>query len=169
MSYQTLLTYTEELLILAHRHEWLIESSRLSYFANYNFTKKKIIRFITFSPYLAHTKNLFLDTNILPFKRLVIHRIGIQMFKFNLGLSPVALNNLFVRNSNIHNYNTRNKNKLRSAIGRHKFIYKNFRYISVHIWNNITDKIDTDTSLLAFKKQLKVLLFTDEITIPLES
>ena len=45
-------------------------------------------------------------TNILPFKKLVIHRIGIQMFKFNLGLSPVALNNLFVRNSNIHNYNT---------------------------------------------------------------
>ena len=37
------------------------------------------------------------------------------------------------------------------------------------IWNNITDKIDTDTSLLTFKKQLKVLLFTDEITIPLES
>ena len=95
--------------------------------------QKKIIRFTTFSPFLAHTKNLFLDTNILPFKKLVIHRIGIQMFKFNLGLSPVALNNLFVRNSNIHNYNTRNKNKLRSAIGRHKFIYKNFRYISVHI------------------------------------
>ena len=66
--------------------------------------QKKIIRFITFSPYLAHTKNLFLDTNILPFKKLVIHRIGIQMFKFNLGLSPVALNNLFVRNSNIHKY-----------------------------------------------------------------
>ena len=83
----------------------------------------KKIRFITFSPYLAHTKNLFLDTNILPFKMLVIHRIGIQLFNFNLGLSPVALNNLFVRNSNIHNYNTRNKNKLRSAIGRHKFIY----------------------------------------------
>ena len=57
---------------------------------------------------------------------MVIHRIGIQMFKFNLGLSPVALNNLFVRNSNIHNYNTSNKNKLRSAIGRHKFIYKNY-------------------------------------------
>ena len=131
--------------------------------------QKKIIRFITFFPYLAHTKNLFLDTNILPFKKLVIHRIGIQMFKFNLGLSPVALNNLFVHNSNIHNYNTRNKNKLRSAIGRHKFIYKNFRFISVHIWNNITDKIDTDSSLLTFKKQLKVLLFTDEITIPLES
>ena len=48
-------------------------------------------------------------------------------------------------------------------------IHKNFRYISVHIWNNITDKIDTDTFLLTFKKQLKILLFTDEITIPLES
>ena len=131
--------------------------------------QKKIIRYITFALYLAYTKNLFLDTNILPFKKLVIHRIGIQMFKFNLGLSPVALNNLFVRNSNIHNYNTRSKNKLRSAIGRHKFIYKTLRYIGVHIWNNITDKIVTDNSLLTFKKQLKILLFTDEITIPLDS
>ena len=91
------------------------------------------------------------------------------MFKSNLGLSPVALINLFVRNSNIHNYNTRIKNKLRSAIGRHKFIYKIFCYISVHIWNSITDKIDTDTLLLTVKKQLKILLFTDEITIPLDS
>ena len=51
------------------------------------------------------------------------------MFEFNLGLSPMALHNLFVRNSKIHNYNTRNKNKLRSAIGKHTFIYKNCRYI----------------------------------------
>ena len=127
--------------------------------------QKNYSLYYLFSVFSPCTKNLFLDTNILLFKKLVIHRISIQMFKFNLGLSPLALNNLFVRNSNIHNYNTMNKNKLRSAVGRHKFIYKNFRYISVHIWNNITDKIDTDTSLLTFKKQLKPLLFTDEITI----
>ena len=77
------------------------------------------------------------------------------MFKFNLGLSPVVLNNVFVCNSNIHNYNTWNENKLRSAIGRHKYIYKNFRYISVHIWNNITDKIDIDTSLITLKKTIE--------------
>ena len=91
------------------------------------------------------------------------------MFKFNLGLSPVAINNLFVRSSNIHNYNTRNKNKLRSAIGRHKFIYKKFCYISVHIWNIITDKIDTDTSLLTYKKQQKtipdLLIFLNNIYV----
>ena len=67
----------------------------------------------------------------------------------------MALHNLFVRNSNIHNYNTRNKNKLRSAIGRHTFIYKNCCHISVHIWNNINDKIDTDTSLLTSKKTIE--------------
>ena len=71
----------------------------------------------------------------------------------------MALNNVFVHNSNIHNYNTRNKNKLRSGIGRHKFIDKNFRYISIHIWNNITDKIDTDTSLLTFKKTIESTTF----------
>ena len=46
--------------------------------------QEKIIRVITFSQYLAHTNDLFVQLQILPFKKLVIHRIGLHMFKNNL-------------------------------------------------------------------------------------
>ena len=53
--------------------------------------QKKIVRVISFSPYLAHTKEIFLKLNILLFKDLVVHRIGIQMFKNNVGFLPNAV------------------------------------------------------------------------------
>ena len=58
--------------------------------------QKKIIRVITFSQYLAHTNDLFVQLQILPFKKLVIHRIRLQMFKNNLGYIPKAVESLFI-------------------------------------------------------------------------
>ena len=43
--------------------------------------QKKIIRVIINSHYLAHTHDLFLVNNILPFNTLVQYRIGLIMFK----------------------------------------------------------------------------------------
>ena len=57
--------------------------------------QKKIIRVITYSQYLAHTNDLFVQLQILPFKKLVIHRIGLQMFKNNLGYISKAVESLF--------------------------------------------------------------------------
>ena len=68
--------------------------------------QRKIIRVITFSQYLAHTDDLLVQLQILPFKKLVIHRIGLQMFKNNLGYILKAVESLFITNSDIHKYNT---------------------------------------------------------------
>ena len=78
--------------------------------------QKKIVRVINFSPYLAHTKAILLKLNILPFKDLVVHIIGIQMFKNNLGLLPNAVENLFNANDTVHSYNTRNRHSLRQLM-----------------------------------------------------
>ena len=81
--------------------------------------QKKIIRVIRFSQYLAHTNDLFVQLQILPIKKLVIHRIGLQMlFKNNLGYIPKAVESIFITNSDIHKYNTRNREKMRSAYGK---------------------------------------------------
>ena len=84
--------------------------------------QKKIVRVINFSSYLAHTKDTYLKLNILPFKNLVVHRIGIQMFKNNLDFLPDAIENLFIANATVHSYNTRNKHKLRAAHGLHQYV-----------------------------------------------
>ena len=58
-------------------------------------TQKKIVRIITFSSYSSHTKITFNQLNILPFKYLLFLRIGLQMFKYESGQLPDALNMFF--------------------------------------------------------------------------
>ena len=53
--------------------------------------QKKIVRAITFSQYLAHTAEIFIKLDILPFKKLVIHRIGILMFKTHFECVPSVI------------------------------------------------------------------------------
>ena len=41
------------------------------------------------------------------------------MFKYESGQLPDALNMFFVKNRSVHNYNTRNKDKLRPTVAKH--------------------------------------------------
>ena len=83
---------------------------------------------------------------ILSFKKLVIHRIRLQMFKNNLGHIPKAVESLFNTNSDIHKYNTRNRDKMRSDYGKHEFFYSNFRFVGIRIWNYILDHLDINVT-----------------------
>ena len=88
---------------------------------------------ISFSRYNSPTKFLFQQYNIIPFKKLVFHRLGLQLYKYEFGIIPIALSSLFTKNSYVHNYNTRNSNKLIPALARHAYRDKVFRFISVHV------------------------------------
>ena len=67
-----------------------------------------IVRTITFSHYLAHTELIFDTQNILNFSNLVVHSIGLMMFKYSKDLVPLPIVELFTRNYEFHNhYNTR--------------------------------------------------------------
>ena len=59
--------------------------------------QKKLVRIMTFSTYYAYTCTdpLFKDMEILIIDRLVIHIIGILMYKFNSGYLPKVLCNFF--------------------------------------------------------------------------
>ena len=50
--------------------------------------EKRIVRAIKFSHYLAHTESIFDTLNILTFSNLVVHRIGLMMFKYSKDLVP---------------------------------------------------------------------------------
>ena len=70
---------------------------------------KKIVRIMTFSSYYAHTAPIFRDLEILTIDKLIVHRIGTVMYKFNYGLIPDVLNTMYRKNCEIHSYNTRSK------------------------------------------------------------
>ena len=115
--------------------------------------QKKIIRIISFSQYNSPTKLLFQQYNILPLKNLVFQ--GLQLYKYEFGIMPIPLRSLFTKNSSVHNYKTRNTNKLRPAKARHAYKDKYFRLISVHILNYICDNVNINVSFPSLKNSLK--------------
>ena len=78
--------------------------------------QKKCLRIITFSNYLEHTEPLFQKLEIYNFKKLVIHRIAMLMFRNSKQIVPKAIHMLFARNDQYHNYNTRQSRSLHHFI-----------------------------------------------------
>ena len=42
---------------------------------------------------------------------------------------------------------------MRSACGKHEFMYSNFRFVGIHIWNYILGHLDVNVTLPKFKKK----------------
>ena len=98
------------------------------------------MQIISFSPYNSPTKPIFEHLEIPPFKKLVFHRIGLQMYKYEYCITPVALQYLFTKNSSVHEYNTRNK--LLPSIAKHVYRDKDFRLdLSLYMSGIIFPKI----------------------------
>ena len=77
------------------------------------------------------------------------------MFKYESGQLPDTLNMFFVKNRSVHNYNTRNKDKLRPTVAKHAYRDRDFRLVGVHVWNYIAANLKIDTYFSTFKKVLK--------------
>ena len=76
----------------------------------------------------------------------------IFMYKYNHKMLPDALTPLFFRNNAIHNYNTRNSNKLRAP--RTHTHTKFITHAGVKIWNEISEKVNPIQKMGAFKRNI---------------
>ena len=74
--------------------------------------QKKVVRIITFSDFLAHTRPIFLKLNLLLLSKVILQRTSIFMYKLMNDMLPAALDYLIFRNNDIHQYNTRQKHQL---------------------------------------------------------
>ena len=54
----------------------------------------------------------------------------------------------------IHKYDTRNRDEMRSACGKHEFMYSNFRFVGIHICNYILHHLNVNVTLPKFKKNI---------------
>ena len=50
---------------------------------------------------------IFKQLNILPLNKLGVNKIVIRMYKYANNVLPLAINDLFITNSDVHNYITR--------------------------------------------------------------
>ena len=79
---------------------------------------------MTFSSYYAHTAPIFKDLTILTIDKLIVHRIGITMYKYSNGLLPDVFNALYIKNSETHTiYNSCNYNFLIKFMVPHPFSF----------------------------------------------
>ena len=114
---------------------------------------------------MAPTESLFSMTSIQPFNILLTYRIGLLMYKLNVGNAPSCLKKLFKNNSEIHNYNTRQRHHLHTHRAVHEFTYRTFVFQSVYIWNCIIENININTSFYQFKLLLKQFLNNNTVKL----
>ena len=119
---------------------------------------EKVIRVITFSPFLAHTDPIFKKFNILSLNNLIFSRIGIMMYKYSKGLLPEVIGEMYRQNNYIHSHRTRSKDFLRVPHGTIHFVN-----VSARLWNVLVFKMDVHIALSKFRYNLKGFLQHNEI------
>ena len=83
--------------------------------------QKRAIRIITNSSFLSHSKHLFIKTQNIAYFSTYEYNLGIFMFLYHKELLPDLFNSVFVKNMDIHNYDTRTKSHIRVNYGRTNF------------------------------------------------
>ena len=84
------------------------------------------------------------------------------MFKYNMGIQPDPITDLFALNK--ERYNTRQTVDLQINTGRSELVYKLFSFHGVHItWNHISQKNQIDVSYACFKHLTKSYLQNNDI------
>ena len=114
--------------------------------------RKKAIRIITQSHYLAHTDPLFFKLKLLKLNDLYKHQLGIYMYKSTRGLLPDSMSSMVIPIHNVHNHNLRNQN----AYYIHH-VRTNCRKCTIHytgpiFWNTLPQQLRETLSENQFKR-----------------
>ena len=125
--------------------------------------QKRVIRMITFSNYLEHTGQLFLDLNILNVFKVYMMQICLFMFKVYKSVHPDIILKIFQKNHEIHSHETRSSDNFRIPFLRLVNLQRSFMYTGVTSWNYIVNEIDINCSFYTFKNRLKHFLYQNYI------
>ena len=92
--------------------------------------KKSFLCIMMFSHYLAHTEPIFNALHIFPFHKLFFYSTRTNMYKYSINCLPLSVCKLQVKNSIVHQHNTKNCDTLRVSKGTKTFIRISVRFDS---------------------------------------
>ena len=126
--------------------------------------QKRAVRVILNSKYNAHTEPIFKELRLLKLQDLcALHDLKF-CYKFSNNMLPVYFDTIFTRNSDNHNFPTRNADNFQIPIVRHTFAKQNIRFRASITYNNaptiIKEKIHTH-SITGFSEYIKNYLLND--------
>ena len=135
------------------------------YLEGLNILHKKAIRLITSKPKMTHTAPLFKQLNLLNLSQLYTFAINMFMFKFTYRLLPPVFTDMFVYNSSVHTYQTRQDYLLHVPLSQSVVLSNSIRIKGVTIWNAIHKCVNIECSLACFKRKLKDFLLSHNVNI----
>jgi hypothetical protein len=125
--------------------------------------QKRAVKCICFLRKFDKITMYFSKLSLLSLYEIHRYELVFFMFKFYKGLLPDVFQNYFVRNNNIHAYNTRNANNLRIPLYRSVLGQNSFHYNVVKLWNDVGSKLyKASLSCSSFKRLLKSSLLSTQ-------
>ena len=132
-----------------------------TYISNLNriyYLQKRAVWAITNSDYQAHSAPLFSKLGILDIFHINTFEIAKFMFYYRNNLLPLLLLNLFVMNSQIHNYGTRTASNYWTHLCHTNLKQFTILYQDPKIWNSLPVSVTHLSNLLSFKTKMQELL-----------
>ena len=120
-----------------------------------NVLHKKIIRSMCNVNYNDHTNELFVQLGILKLHDIVIHQLGIFMFRHVSRNLPNPLLSIFNYIYEVHKHNTRISSHIRPIWARLNILKKSMLYVGPSLWNSLDEQLTFKISRL-FKKYLQL-------------
>ena len=116
-------------------------------------------------PFRTHTDPIFKELEVLPIEKVYSYSVTIFMLKFEKNDLPPIFNEFFIRNREVHQYSTRQRNQLHVPKARLSAYQKTLKYVGVSVWNNMQNKLNFDCSISRYKIQLKQFLLLNEVPV----
>ena len=126
--------------------------------------QKRALRVISFEKRDSHTDPLFKKSRLLKLNEIYVYSIQLFMFKFHHYKLPLMFYAFFTRNTDIHDYPTRQEQHLHVPLTRTHLTSSCVRNMGVKVYNHFYDILDLNCSYYTYKKNLKQYLIENEIT-----
>ena len=156
------LSRTSSLLPYTHIYVNVLKSTYKSYIEQLVRLQKKVLRIITGSKKLSHSAPLN-ELKILRFEQLYYVSAQMFMYKFYHNTLPDIFSNLYICNSDIHSYNTRQHLCYHVPMSRLTQTSRNIRYTGVKRHAFMSSIISYCCSLPHIRNILRMFYFTIEI------
>ena len=132
-----------------------------TYVSNLNriyYLQKRAVRAITNSDYRAHSASLFSKLGISYISKSIRLKSPNSYFIIEITYCLHCFLNLFVTNSQIHNYGTRTASNYRTHLCRTNLKQFTILYQGPNIWNSLPVSVTRSTNLLSFKTKMQEFL-----------
>ena len=123
--------------------------------------QKRSIETISGAKKYSKSKPLFEEHKILTLEKIYVYCIQLLMFKNNNKQIPEVVSNLFTRNDEIHNKDTRQSKFFHTPLIKTPYLSKTCRKTGVAIFNFFKKHITLNISYGVYKTHLKKFLLED--------